>query len=101
MERDVSHVANAATNVEKLLSVDAQSVIAEGPAMLQQLQEKVLFLDAKLKESCGHEREAAESCKRRLDHLRDGCQSPLGFEGNKEAWRKTRVDRMLVEHFLR
>ena len=42
---------------------------------------------------------AAENCRRRIEHLRQGCDNinPV----SSAMWRKTRLDRMLVEHFLR
>ena len=42
---------------------------------------------------------AAESCKKRSEHLKIGCAPPT--PATEAQWRKTRVDRMLVEHFLR
>ena len=42
---------------------------------------------------------AAESCKKRSEHLKVGCTPPT--PASEAQWRKSRVDRMLVEHFLR
>ena len=49
-------------------------------------------------ESVQEEIEAAKICKRRLDHLKEN-DSPV--EATVSLWRKKRLDRMLVEYFLR
>ena len=46
------------------------------------------------------ELECTRLCKVRLDHLKS-YTSGEQTEGMGNAWRKTRVDRMLVDHFLR
>ncbi len=46
------------------------------------------------------EMESGRLCKIRLDHLKSYAAGEQ-TEGMKRAWRKTRVDRMLVDHFLR
>lgn len=51
-------------------------------------------------ECVDEEAEGSLLCKARLDHLK--CYaSGEQTEGMKNAWRQTRVDRMLVDHFLR
>ena len=44
--------------------------------------------------------ESSRLCKARVDHLKSFASGEQ-TEGMKNAWRKTRVDRMLVDHFLR
>ena len=39
-------------------------------------------------------------CKARVDHLKSYASGEQ-TEGMKNAWRQTRIDRMLVDHFLR
>lgn len=46
------------------------------------------------------EAEGSMLCKARLDHLKSYASGEQ-TEGMKNAWRQTRVDRMLVDHFLR
>ena len=46
------------------------------------------------------EAECSLLCKARLDHLKSYASGEQ-TEGMKTAWRQTRVDRMLVDHFLR
>ena len=56
----------------------------------------MLLLQAE--ESVHDEIEAAKACKRRLDHLKENDNSN---QVNVNLWRKKRLDRMLVEYFLR
>ena len=46
------------------------------------------------------ESKCSQLCRARLDHLKS-CSSGEHTEGMKTAWRQVRVDRMLVDHFLR
>ena len=49
-------------------------------------------------ESIEDEADAVSSCKRRLEHLKE-CDTSSEVE--QKQWRKTRLNRMLVEYFLR
>ena len=51
------------------------------------------------KECINEELEGADALKRRIDHLKSGTL--VSTPASDAQWRKTRVDRMLVEHFLR
>ena len=51
-------------------------------------------------ECVDEEAECSLLCKARLDHLKSYASGEQ-TEGMKTAWRQTRVDRMLVDHFLR
>ena len=44
--------------------------------------------------------EVADSIKRRCQHLRRGC-GEAGEGAEVKQWRKTRLDRMMVEYLLR
>lgn len=56
-------------------------------------------------ESISEELEAAHVCKRRLEHLREhqgpNDASAAVANGAISIWRRNRLDRMLVEYFLR
>jgi len=54
--------------------------------------------DNQAEESIHEEIESAKTCKRRLDHLTE-TENTVPAMAN--AWRKKRLDRMLVEYFLR
>jgi macrophage erythroblast attacher len=68
---------------------------------------KLSVLKRKSNESLADELEAANVCKKRLEHLKDYCVKSGGASGsvtNEAAvaqWKKKRLDRMLVDHFLR
>lgn len=42
-------------------------------------------------------------CQERIEHLKHGCKSKTSedYQASMDMWKKTRIDRMLVEHFLR
>ncbi len=46
------------------------------------------------------EAESGRLCKARVDHLKSYASGEQ-TEGMKRAWQKLRMDRMLVDHFLR
>jgi len=55
-------------------------------------------LKRKAQESIAEELQAGMVCKRRLDHLKEHANtSPSAVN----QWRRQRLDRMLVEYFLR
>ena len=56
------------------------------------------FYTPQAEESITDEMEAAQACKRRIEHLKSyDTLAPAA----KVQWKKTRLDRMLVEYFLR
>ncbi|KAK2182443.1 hypothetical protein NP493_353g02023 [Ridgeia piscesae] len=60
--------------------------------------ERLTILKRKAEESITDEMEAAQACKRRIEHLKSYDTLPPAA---KVQWKKTRLDRMLVEYFLR
>ena len=62
--------------------------------------EVVSFFSVQAVESVEEEEESYLLCKARLDHLKSYASGEQ-TEGMKNAWRQTRIDRMLVDHFLR
>jgi len=97
VDREVSHVQSAAGDLEKCLQ-DATPSVSEVTALLDGISDKLGILKRKAVESVGEEVEAAQACKRRLDHLKEaeGLAVPAA-----QQWNKKRLDRMLVEYFLR
>ena len=115
LDREASHVQTAATDLERALkqeceegnSTNNQPNLSE---LLASLEDHLLQLRAKSHEAISEEVEVGDCCKRRVDHLKEGCQTTYstliegtigGLTDRGHAWRKTRLDRMLVEHFLR
>ena len=115
LDREASHVQAAANDLEKALKQEHEdSPMQQNQPNLTELlitlEERLMQLRSKSHEAVSEEVEVGQCCKRRVDHLKEGCQSAYSslIEGSigtanehSQAWRKTRLDRMLVEHFLR
>ncbi len=98
VDREISHVQAAVGQIEDFIkntSGDKSGL----PSLLGSLEDRLGQLKEKSNEAVTDEIAAAEACKRRVDHLRIGCAPPT--PAVDAQWRKTRVDRMLVEYFLR
>ncbi|XP_067007526.1 E3 ubiquitin-protein transferase MAEA [Anabrus simplex] len=104
LDREVSHVQAAALELERGLQAE---VVGAGDItrLLGGMVERLQVLKRKAEESISEELEAAYVCKRRLEHLREhtGTNGPNSStsSGAVNLWRRRRLDRMLVEYFLR
>lgn len=99
LDREVSHVQAAANELEKGLK-EGEVNIATGEItkLLGGVVARLQVLKRKAGESIAEELQAGMVCKRRLDHLKDhGNTAPSAVN----QWRRQRLDRMLVEYFLR
>uniref|UniRef100_T1J0Z8 E3 ubiquitin-protein transferase MAEA n=1 Tax=Strigamia maritima TaxID=126957 RepID=T1J0Z8_STRMM len=97
LDREVSHVQAAAADLEKTLQGPPNSM-GDLTHFLGGVVEKLNLLKRKAAQSINEELEAAQVCKRRVDHLKEYDNT------NSNAftlWKKKRLDRMLVEYFLR
>lgn len=92
LDREVSHVQAAALELERGLAVDKVGA-GEISRLLGGMVEKLQVLKRKAEESISEELQVGYVCKRRLDHLKE-------HTGGAQ-WRRRRLDRMLVEYFLR
>ena len=110
IDKEASYLTSAVADLEKLIKDGDDDRLDQFIKGLDVLAEKAAAFQDKTKEAVHLETSAAVNCKVRLDHLKSGCSlSPLESNGNTGAtstsqlsiWRKTRLDRMLVEHFLR
>lgn len=67
--------------------------------------ERLSVLKRKADESISDELSAVQACKRRLDHVRQSIIHIIPTPDLRLAylnqWKQTRLDRMIVEHFLR
>nr|CAD7195077.1 unnamed protein product [Timema douglasi]CAD7411704.1 unnamed protein product [Timema poppensis] len=102
LDREVSHVQAAALELERGLhgeSVKAGDISRLLGGMVERLQ----VLKRKAEESISEELEAAYVCKRRLEHLKEhaGTGTSESSASAVNLWRRRRLDRMLVEYFLR
>nr|CAD7439861.1 unnamed protein product [Timema bartmani] len=69
----------------------------------EKIAKKRLFVCIVAEESISEELEAAYVCKRRLEHLKEhaGTGTSESSASAVNLWRRRRLDRMLVEYFLR
>jgi len=99
VDREVSHVTGSLGELDKLLAggqVDRVALTQQ----LDNIKEQLVGLRSKGGESLGEEVRVAKVCRGRAEHLKEGCAEDSGGQSSK-LWRKQRLDRMLVEHFLR
>lgn len=102
VDREVSHVTTSLAELDKLLSGGDQDdsdakqgvPIQTVDNLLASVEEQLAQLKAKGGEALGEELAAGRVCKRRVEHLK---QSSVAGQ----QWKKARLDRMLVEYFLR
>ena len=97
LDREITQVQTSAADLEKCIK-DGQS--GEIPGLLNQLEEKLVNMKQVSDKVVQEELESIGSCKRRVDHLKEGVSGSENAH-NLNEWKKTRLNRMLVEHFLR
>ncbi|KAG1680519.1 Macrophage erythroblast attacher [Nymphon striatum] len=100
IDREVSHVQSVALDLEKELS-KSPPYMNDITRILGGVVEKLNILKRKAEESITEELDAAKACKRRTAHLKEKEFSNGSNETALNAWKKTRLDRILVEYFLR
>lgn len=103
LDREVSHIQQAATEIEKTISGEHVRP-KDITSLLGGMVEKLQVLKRKAEESISEELQATNVCKKRIEHLKEhatltssGCIS----HGGVNQWRRKRIDRMVVEYFLR
>merc|ERR1712106_1123460 len=98
LDREVSHVTSSLGDVDKVLGdvVDRVAITQQ----LDNIKEQLVQLKSKGGESIVEETRVAEITKKRASHLKAGCVEDQSTVQEKQ-WRKVRLDRMLVEYFLR
>lgn len=99
LDREVSHVQTATNELEKGLKGDGTGVATgEITRLLGGVVARLQVLKRKAEESIAEELQAGMVCKRRLDHLKEHANTAPSAVNQ---WRRQRLDRMLVEYFLR
>ena len=101
LDREVSHVTTTLAEVDKMLAdpgaqVDRQTLHQK----LETIKEQLVTIKSKGGEILSEEVAVADTIKVRCQHLREGCDVTKDDVEIKQ-WRKTRLDRMLVEYLLR
>ncbi|XP_050430274.1 E3 ubiquitin-protein transferase MAEA [Adelges cooleyi] len=99
LDREVSHFQNAVQEFERDISSDVTMAdTTHITSLLSGMVEKLKVLKRKADEGINDELQAGMVCKKRLEHLKEHS-SPC--EAIVQNWRRRRLDRMLVEYFLR
>ncbi|KAK6622260.1 hypothetical protein RUM44_002067 [Polyplax serrata] len=98
LDREVSHVQAAALDLEKGLQ-DETVGAGEISRLLGGMVERLQVFKRKAEESISEELQAGYVCKRRLEHLKEAVGDTNS--ATVAQWRRARLDRMLVEYFLR
>lgn len=106
LDRELNQIQSAANDLETELN--AGGTAGKISQLLGGVVEKLQALKRKAEESIPEELSAAHVCKRRLDHLKQKCANESDETIDPELrlaaanqYKKIRLDRMLVEHFLR
>ncbi|XP_020284510.1 macrophage erythroblast attacher [Pseudomyrmex gracilis] len=99
LDREVSYVQAVSNELEKSLKTDESYVeTGEISKLLGGVVARLQVLKRKAQESIAEELQAGMVCKRRLDHLKEHANSSPSAVNQ---WRRQRLDRMLVDYFLR
>lgn len=103
LDREVSQVQNAATEMEKCLKPGAS--VGEIRKLLGGVVERLQVLKRKANESISDELSASYVCKRRLEHLKESAASeqPSNFEvwqANIDNWKRVSASRSFLLEVL-
>ena len=117
IDRESSHVQNSINDLEKAVNqsrANESITIEKINELLISMVNRLTVLKRKSVECISDELEAANVCKKRLEHLKEYCiksnvsessQEPFSlFEPNDRFltdWKHQRMNRMLVDHCLR
>lgn len=97
LDREVCHVTSAVNELERILFTDNRSA-SQISSLLGGVVEKLSSFKRKAEEATQEEIESGRVVKRRVDHLKDhDSLSPSVVA----EWKRTRLDRLLVEYLLR
>lgn len=94
IDREVSHLNQSLQDLKN--SKDLSNV----HRALNNVVENLQVVKRKADESMLDEQDAAQVCKRRLDHLKGMFELPYN-DVAINVWKKKRLDRLLVDHLLR
>ncbi|XP_068625480.1 E3 ubiquitin-protein transferase MAEA [Battus philenor] len=98
--RQVGSIAGELDTAAKTGEVTAGEI----DSLLGGMVEKLTTMKRKASEAINEEVQAACVCKKRLEHLKEqaeALQTPSTAQTSLNQWRKVRLDRMLVDYFLR
>lgn len=104
LDREVSHVQQVAVEIEKNITENNHVKTKDITKLLGGMVEKLQVLKRKAEESISEELQATNVCKRRIEHLKEHATLTSNgsvSQGALNQWRRKRLDRMIVEYFLR
>lgn len=94
IDREVSHLAQSIKEVKN------STALCKVHKALDSVVENLKNVKRKAEESILEEEEAAQACKKRLEHLKGIFEAPQNTL-ESDVWRQKRLDRLLVDHLLR
>lgn len=94
IEREVSHLTKSLNELKK------SPTMSNVHKALGNVAESLKVIKRKADESISDEYEAAQVCKRRLDHLKGMFELPYN-DVAINVWKRKRLDRLLVDHLSR
>jgi len=100
IDREVSKVNSSAGELEKKVK-ESQLTVGDVTSALTCMVDNLSMLKRKAEESIQEEIGASRVIKRRLSHLQERKTSGEQENSPPLTWQKNRLDRMLVEYFLR
>lgn len=95
IDREVSHLNQSVQELRR--SIDDLPTVHRA---LESMVENLRVVKRKADESILNEQEAAQVCKKRLDHLKGMIEFPKSGSAIN-VWKRKRIDRLLVDHLLR
>lgn len=101
LDRELCQIQNVTNELERGLENKSAGEITR---LLGGVVERLQVLKRKADESISDELSAVQACKRRLDHVRKAITHiiPKNMQSAYyNEWKQTRLDRMIIEHFLR
>eukprot|EP00731_Ephydatia_muelleri_P020393 Em0013g120a len=99
LDREVALITNASNELTTCVSKPSATV-EDVSGILDGISKKLTNMKRKAAECLDEELESTRLCRVRLDHLKSYASGEQA-EVQKNVWRRARVDRMLVDHFLR
>lgn len=116
LDRELNAIQNATIELERGLETNQSApIVGNISKLIDGVVEKLQVLKRKSEESISEELSAGYVCKRRLEHLKQNVKpSVFNSRDNDEdpeesqisiaaenQWKKVRLNRLIVEHFLR
>lgn len=101
LDRELCQIQNVTNELERGLESKSAGEITR---LLGGVVERLQVLKRKADESISDELSAVQACKRRLDHVRQAIIHIIPRDLQTayfNEWKQTRLDRMIIEHFLR